>query len=176
MHIGVIGQTMSGKTLFLKCFIQRYRLAGIKSIVLDSLGDPDFNADFCTDSPEQFERVVYSSRSCLVGIDESGDQGKFSAHMAKLARKGRHWGHVCLYSAQKATQINPLIRDQWGAIALFCSGAKTGALFAEEFNEPELLKCVDLRKGEYFYKQRFQPVIKASIFDEVKNLGFYRGK
>jgi hypothetical protein len=46
---------------------------------------------------------------------------------------------------------------------------------AEEFNCDDLKKCTELAKGEYFYKTRFNPLIKGNIFDEIKALGLYRG-
>ena len=174
MHIGVNGMTMSGKSLALKSFIIRFRNQGIKSIVLDPLCDPEFDADFQTDNEIEFIDMVYASRKCLVIVDEAGEAGKFNNAISKLATKGRHWGHTCVFASQKATQMNPLVRDQWGAIMMFTSGRKSGELMSEEFNCPDLKKCTELAKGEYMYKGRFTPMRRGSIFDEIKALGLYR--
>lgn len=174
MHVGVLGMTQSGKTLALKAYIERFKRAGYSSILLDPLNDPEFNVDFQTSNQYEFIDMVFKSKNCLVIVDETGEQGKFNIAVSKLATKGRHWGHTCIFAAQKATQVNTLVRDQWGAVMCFTSGAKSGILLAEEFNCQDLKKCTELRRGEYMYKTRFDPMLRGNIFDEIKKLGLYR--
>ena len=165
MHTLILGMTESGKTTTAKVLIKKFKNQGVKSLVLDPLKDPGFNADYQTDNPDEFLRVVFSSRSCHVYVDESGDAiGHYNPTMQKLATKGRHYGHSCFFITQKATQIPPIIRDQCSQVFLFGSGLQSCKAIAEEFNSKEFLRCTELRQGEFIHKTRFGKASKGNIF------------
>jgi DNA helicase HerA-like ATPase len=155
MHTAIYGMTLSGKSSLAKQIIANLRMKGYKTIVLDPLGDPSFNADFHTQDVKEFERVWKGSRSCFCYIDESGQVGKFSEAMRNAATTGRHWGHSFTFIAQKATQVEPLVREQCSNLFLFRSGRKSRETLAEEFDCDELLKPIKLLeyhsiiRGEY---------------------------
>ena len=176
MHILILGMTESGKSNAGKVLIETMRKRGIKSIVLDPLKDPSFNADFQTDNPDHFINVVFGdARKCLVIVDESGEAiGRYNTTMNQLATRGRHWGHTCVFICQKAVQIAPIIRDQCGAVFMFCSGKPSGKMIGEEFNSDKFLDCTKLRRGEYLYKTRFSDIVEGNVFDDLKSVGLYR--
>lgn len=174
MHLGIFGMTESGKSTTAKVLIEVFKKKGVSSLLLDPLEDPSFNADFKTSDPDLFMKVVFSSEKCLVIVDESGDAiGHYNPVMQKLATKGRHWGHTCIFLTQKATQIPPIIRDQMGAVFLFGSGSQSCKAIAEEFNSKEFLTGSELKKGEFIYKTRFGSPVRGSIF-RVANRIFSR--
>lgn len=154
MHCLILGMTESGKTARAKQLIRQYQRLGIKCIVLDPLQDPSFGADFQTADPVAFEQMWKTSRSCACFIDETGAVGKFNESIRTAATRGRHWGHSFHFLAQKAVQIEPLVRDQCGALFLFRSGLQSRRTLAEEFDQPELLQPVDML--EYHYATRGQ--------------------
>jgi DNA helicase HerA-like ATPase len=152
MHNLVLGMTESGKSELVKRIIKEARSRGIKTIVLDPMHDPGFNADFQTDNPVEFENIWKISRSCFCFVDETGAVGKFSESIREAATRGRHRGHSFFFLAQKATQIEPLVRDQCGGLFLFRSGLQSRKILAEEFDLPELLESVSML--EYHHAER----------------------
>jgi len=143
-HSLLLGMTESGKTSLAKQLIAEFQKKEIKCITLDPLGDPSFGADFITCNPEEFSRIWKNSRGCAVFIDEAGTVGKFSEHIREAATKGRHWGHQFFFLSQKATQIEPLVRDQCSNLFLFRSGLQSRKTLAEEFDAPQLLEPVEM--------------------------------
>jgi len=161
MHTLIIGMTESGKTAHAKQLIAALRKAGRVCIVLDPLCDPAFNADFQTSDPVEFERVWKSSRACHCFIDESGAVGKFAESIRTAATRGRHWGHSFYFMAQKATQLEPLVRDQCGGISLFRTGLTSRKALSEDFDLIELLEPVEML--EYHRAKRSGYVGKRKI-------------
>src|SRR6516165_7136640 len=89
-HCLIFGMTESGKTTLAKRLAQRYRYHEVKVIVLDSLNDPGWSADFQTTDPDEFLQVFWESRRCAIFIDEAGDAvGKYNTVMQRTATRGR---------------------------------------------------------------------------------------
>ncbi len=165
MHCLILGMTSSGKTTLAKKLILQARDRGIMSIVLDPLCDPGFGGDYQTDDPAEFLKIVWNSRSCLIVVDEGSESiGRYESPIIKLATKGRHWGHKCVFLSQRAMQINKTVRDQCTDLALFTSSSSDGKLLSDEFNSPELRNCSSLAKGHYYYTSRFSNVKKFKLF------------
>jgi hypothetical protein len=161
--------TESGKTTYAKKLVSAFKQQGIKSIVLDILCDPDFNADYQTNKQDEFLKTVWNSRSCIVVIDEGAEAvGQYNKAMFSLATRGRHWGHTCVFITQRATGIAPIVRDQCGAVVLFKAGVKNGEMLAEDFSCLELKDCTKLDKGQYLYKSRFGVLKTGNVFTERK--------
>ena len=163
MHSAILGMTESGKTAFAKQLIARLRAAGRVCIVLDPLGDPSFNADFQTSDPVEFERTWKLSRGCHCFIDESGAVGKFSEALRTAATRGRHWAHSFYFLAQKAVQIEPLVRDQCGGLFLFRPGLQSRKTLAEEFDLPELLEQVEMLQYHHATRSGYQGKYKITF-------------
>lgn len=175
MHLMVLGMTGQGKSNTLKILIDRYRKNGGKSILIDPLCDPEFNADFQTDKQDEFLKMVFSSRRCLVLADESGESvGRYNDTMNVLATRGRHWGHTCVFSCQKATQLAPLVRDQCEGLFLFKSGLRSIDLLKDDFACKEIDRALKFEKGEYLYMTRNMDPVYGNIFDDMKAVGLYK--
>lgn len=165
MHSCIYGQTESGKSTLAKRLISRFQNAGYECIVFDPIKDATFNADFSTDNINEFIQRVFSSRECMIFIDESETYFKHkNPQLNKIVTMGRHWGHSVFLLAQRYTQIPPVVRMQASSISLFNSAYEDGKIHAAEWNAAELKKCVDLGRGEYFYKKRFEPLKKFKLF------------
>ena len=163
MHCLLLGMTESGKTSLAKQLIIAFQAKGIHCISLDPLGDPSFGADFVTADPGEFARIWKSSRSCACFIDEAGTVGKFSGHIREAATKGRHWGHHFYFMSQKATQIEPLVRDQCGGLFLFRSGMQSRKTLAEEFDAPQLLEPLEMLQYHHCTRGGYQGIRKLSF-------------
>lgn len=159
--------TGSGKTTLGKQLIKAYKNKGIKTLVLDPLNDPDWNADFQTDNNDEFLSKVFhpESRSCALFIDESGTAiGRYSGTMQRIATQSRHLGHKAHFFTQRGTQLDRTIRDQCSTLFLFTSSSVDGKTYAEEFGWEELKNTRELKRGEAFKVERFSPPQKINVF------------
>ena len=164
-HSLILGMTESGKTSLAKALAAQYKKEGLGVLVLDPMHSPDWNADFQTDDPNEFIRVFFASRSCMVFIDEAGESvGRFDKIMERTATKGRHWGHSVHYIAQRGTLVNRTVRDQCKHLFLFCSALEDCKTLARDFNKPELLQAADFPPGQFFRAGRFQPATIHKLF------------
>jgi hypothetical protein len=157
--------TESGKTTLAKRLARQYKQADVHVIVLDSLNDPEWDCDFQTTDPDEFLRVFWASRRCAVFIDEAGDAvGRYNTVMQRTATRGRHWGHAVHFISQRGVQIAPTVRDQCGHLFLLTSSIADGKVHANEWNRPELMRCNQLKKGNYFHCTRFGELEQGSLF------------
>ena len=169
-HCLIFGMTESGKTTLAKRLAQRYRYHEVKVIVLDSLNDPGWSADFQTTDPDEFLQVFWESRRCAIFIDEAGDAvGKYNTVMQRTATRGRHWGHSVHFISQRGVQLAPTVRDQCSHIFLLTSSSADGKIHAQEWNAPVLASCNTLQKGEYFHATRFGEVTRSNLFGVQTN-------
>jgi len=148
--------TESGKTTIAKRLAAEYKAQGISVIVLDPLADPEWQADFVTEDPDEFLKVFWASRSCAVFIDEAGDAvGRYDEAMIKTATRGRHWGHSMHYLTQRGAMLSRTVRDQCSRLFLFTTAKGDCKIHAEEWNKPELIEASSLQAGHYFYVSRY---------------------
>ena len=163
-HSLILGMTESGKTTKGKRLCVSYRVHGIKSIVLDPMNDPQWNADFQTTDPETFLRMVWASRRCAVFIDEAGTAvGRYNDVMNETATKGRHWGHNMHYLTQGGTQLAPIVRNQCSHLFLFTTALSDAKIHANEWNAPELAKASVLKQFEYYHATRYGECTKCKL-------------
>lgn len=156
MHKLICGTTMSGKTTLAKRLAALYRAKGRKVIVLDELLDPEWNADFITDSPEKFQDVFWASRNCAVFIDEAGDSvGRYNKEMNMTATRGRHWGHICHYISQRPSMLSRNVISQCLEGYAFLLETEDAETLAKRFVLPPLKEASNLSQGEYIYFKRF---------------------
>lgn len=166
-HVLIVGITESGKTTLAKRLCAKYKARGVKTIVLDPLGDPGWHADLQTPSPEDFLSVVKASRSCAVFVDESGEMiGRYNDEMFWLATRGRHYGHNCHFITQRAAQLNPTVRNQCTQAFIFCVSLSDAKTLADEYNKQEIRQANTLAQFECFHVTRFSPVKRLKITKE----------
>ncbi len=162
IHIGITGNSLSGKTTLARRLAALYHAAGRKVIVLDEIMDPRWKteggADFVTDDGDQFLQVYWASQNCVAIIDEAGDSvGRYDKAMAKTATRGRHWGHLNIYVVQAPSMLGKNIRRQWGEVYAFQGDWSDGEALRKEFVQPALDGISELRQGEYIHAMRFGP-------------------
>ena len=164
-HCLILGMTESGKTTLAKRLARGYQARGIRTIVLDPLADPEWQADFQTADADEFLRVFWASQSCAVFIDEAGEAvGRYNAVMSSTATRGRHWGHAVHFVSQRGVQIAMTVRDQCSHLFLFTTALKDAQVHANEWNRPELETANRLAQGNYFHCTRFGVLNRGSLF------------
>lgn len=156
---------MSGKTTLAKKIAANFKANNIACFVLDPLLDPSWGADFITDNPDYFMKIVGESRECALFIDESGESiGRNGGEMNKLATRYRHFGHRAHFIAQRAQQLDKIVRDNCETVYLFRSSKGDCKLLAEEYGHEELETGYALEKGEFFMAARFEKLIRTRVF------------
>lgn len=164
-HSLILGMTESGKTSLAKKLAQQYKANGINILVLDPMGDPEWNADYQTSNPDEFLSVLWNSRSCAAFVDEAGESaGRYDKAMERSATKGRHWGHKMHYISQRGALISPNIRGNCSNLFLFLSGKNDGKVHAEEWAKEELKNCVNLKVGEFYHTSRGGELTRNVLF------------
>lgn len=169
MHVGFFGTTQSGKTTAALEFVKRYAKSGRTSLVLDPVCDPAWRkagADFATDNPDEFVRVVKANPNCSVFIDESSDN-KSDDRLRRMASQFRHAGHNLHYIGHRIIDVQPAVRTCLNAVFLFLSPLKDCQLISEDFVDKGLLKGETLEMGEYLYKKKGFPIKRGDIFEQV---------
>lgn len=159
-HIFVCGMTMSGKSFVAKEIARRVRRAGRAVLLLDPIGDVSWPCTWRTDDPERFLAKAKASQGCLLVVDEAGEalgRGLQARGMQWLVTRSRHNGHRALICAQRATQIEPIFRDNCETLLLFSVFSDSAAIWAESFNDRELLNAPTLRQYHFYLKRRFAP-------------------
>ena len=148
-----MGITETGKTTLAFKLAAIYKRNGTGILVLDPDKRREWNADYITDDPDEFLRVVKVNQRCALFIDEGGQTiGRYSGAMQWLATNSRKWGHKAHFIAQRAQQIDPNVRNQCTAIFLFKQSFDDSKILAREFVADELFEARNLKKGEYLGK------------------------
>jgi hypothetical protein len=160
-HVITIGQTESGKSILNKKLSHWFRKNGIGVAVLDVMRDPGWAADFITDDPDDFLAFVKNPDLCLqcgLFIDEAGQAlDRYADSFAWLTTQSRHHGHVCHLITQRAQQVSPTVRNQCSTLHAFNVNPRDAKIYAEDFNNPEILKAPNLPQGYCIKVQRFKP-------------------
>lgn len=135
--------------------------------MLDPYRSSKWNAEFITEDPEKFLRVVKKSLECAVFIDECGhwvEEG-FESILKWCATNARHYGHNCHFITQRATQVSPTIRDQCRNVFLFVQSYEDAKLIARDKAADDFLKACELKEGEYLGKIGLSgQVYRARVF------------
>lgn len=163
----IVGMTESGKTTLARKLSHDAKARGTGVIVLDTLNDPGWAADFQTSDPDEFIEILWRSQNCAVFIDEAGDSvGRFNTAMEQTATRGRHFGHNCHYISQRHAQLSKTVRDQCRYLALFRSSFDDCKIHAREWARPSLLDGAELAQGDYLFCGRFSDLSRGNVFNE----------
>jgi hypothetical protein len=164
-HSLFLGMTESGKTSLAKQIAAKYAKAGIRVLVFDPLGDPNWVADFQTHNFETFMKEYWASRKCAVFIDEAGEAAQdYDKELIRTATKGRHWGHANHYISQRGAMIPKSLRDQCGNLFIFAQSLDDAKIYAREYNAPEITEVSTFKAGEYFHTTRFTSAKRGKLF------------
>ncbi len=148
-----MGRTLSGKTTLAAQQAAKLKAElGRPLIVLDPNLDPRWQADFITHDAEKFLQVVKQSERCIVVVDESGESiGRYASPLEWLATRGRHWGHMCFFIGQRATQISKNVRTQCANVFIFRQAQSDAQVLAAEYADSSglILQAAELQQGEF---------------------------
>ncbi len=165
-HSLIVGVTMAGKTTLVKRLAGHFSNAGTPVIVLTAFKHDPWPADFVTDDPDEFMRVVFNHTRCLVIVDEAGEYaGQYDKTMMTLATRGRHNGHLCMFIAQRANMINRNIRVNCRNLFLFRSSKQDCELLANDFVADGLEGGSKLNDGECLAFLGNGDPVKINVFD-----------
>lgn len=181
-HSLILGMTESGKTTLGVRLAHAYYGGEWGVLVLDPLCDPRWRPPqddvlenqrrkltgaqfYQTADPDEFLKVFWQSRSCMVFIDESGDAvGRYNIAMQETATKGRHWGHCVHFLSQRGAQINRTVRDQCSHLFLFTTAREDAKIHSIEWNQPRLLEASTLPQGAYLHTTRYGEIERGNAF------------
>lgn len=156
-HTLILGMTMSGKSTLAKYYSQEFKSRGVGVLVLDTMSDPGWCADYVTRDKSQFIKTAKINKKCALFIDEGGQEiGRYAKESAWLATQSRHWGHKSFFISQRASQIDKTVRDQCSSLFCFRVSKKDAEILAEEFAQDELLSCATLDKLHFVRTGRFE--------------------
>lgn len=118
-HIGVFGQTGTGKTVLLREYCKLAKSAGFSVLALDNNFDID-PVDWRTDDIYEFIDVLKKSRNCFGIVDEGSQTVRWGdSRISWLGKTSRHFGHRLVFSSQRPVDITLDIRSQCGKIHAF---------------------------------------------------------
>jgi hypothetical protein len=153
MHVLILGITETGKTTLAFRLASSYREQGVNVLVLDPDRRREWGATFITDDPDEFLRIAKLNTKCALFVDESGVMiGRYSGAMQWLATNARKWGHKAHFIAQRATQLDPLIRTQCTVLYLFRQSPTDAKILSNDFVVSGLEDAAELPKGHYLFK------------------------
>jgi hypothetical protein len=112
-----------------------------------------------TDDFFKFETAFWSSRFCLVFIDEGLDVSKdYADNLRRMFTKGRHiqketggGGHSVTLIAQTFMYCNATARKQTTQAFIFRCAMSDARALADQFAAPELLKACSLQPLNYYH-------------------------
>lgn len=162
---------MTGKTTLVTRLLQnpKFRLER-PCIILDPNLDERWPHDegvFLSHNKELFLQAVKhpDNYGSIVVVDESGESiGRNGGDMAWLATRGRHYGHQCIFIAQRAMQVDVNVRTQCANMFIFRQGDSDAKILAAEKASNEIKQAPDLQKGEYLAVVGLNPVVKKKLF------------
>lgn len=167
-HTLIVGKTMSGKTTLAKKLVNGASSEGVPLLVLTPFAeDATWQADFVTDDPEKFLKMVFNTTRCQVVIDEAGETiGQFDKSMNKIATRGRHYGHQAFFIAQRPTMINVNTRTQCTNCFCFMQWGTESKELVKDFADALFVEAPNLKQGECIAKVGYKPAFKLNVFTE----------
>lgn len=168
-HRAIVGQTGSGKTFAAQQIARDAVSAGRGVLVLHKPREqwplPRSPLVWQTSDPDAFERMYWKAKSCLCFMElADADVEKHDARFWKMFTQGRHEGHRNFYLSQRAAQVHPNIRENCESLMLFSVPMKGAKLWADEFNDAELLNAVKLPPRWFYFKEsRFKPAALMTL-------------
>lgn len=164
-HVLIVGITQSGKSTLARELLRHYQARDIGALVLDPICDPQWQADYQTDSPEAFLDTARRSWQCALFIDESGEMiGRYNDSMFWCATQARHRGHRSHFITQRPAQLAKTVRDQCTRLCVFAVSPSDAKLLADEWNKAELIEAPGLPAGQFWDVQRFGPPVLRRVF------------
>jgi hypothetical protein len=164
-HALIVGQTQSGKSRLAKELGRAAMASGYGVLVFDPLRDPEWSecAALVTDQWPTFYASARASTGCYLVIDEPGELPKeYRDELTWCARMSRHRGHRCLFLAQRATLVPPVVRDNCPHGYIFRVTPDSAQVLSAVFG-PAVEAAPELGQHYFLEFHPFQPVQTRKI-------------
>lgn len=167
LHVMILGQSTSGKSVLGKTFAQAYLDKGVGVLVYDPLNDSDWPCHFKTDNIEEFLEVFAETEEAALFVDEAWEVfgvGQKQNHI--IATRGRH--QMCrlhMMSQRSYSAIAPIVRDQCSDLFAFNLALKDAEELAKDWNDKSIQRIADFVPGQYLHKRRMKPANEYRLFD-----------
>jgi hypothetical protein len=158
----IIGGSKCGKTtLAVALVLLMWRRHRLRSLVYTPF--PKKNnwgpTAWVTDNLDAFKRVVFGVKGCAVFWDESSDSlDRYSSDDRKFFTRIRHEHKAFFLIAHDLKVMTPLMRGNLSDLYIFAQGPKRAAVYAEEFNDGDLMQLTQLQKREFVHKRPFEKI------------------
>lgn len=165
LHVGIFGPGDSGKTfLAQQISADLWNRAGIRSIVLDPNLEKGWGKHcFVTDSEDVFQRVFWAEERCAVFIEEATETIARDKKKSGFFTRGRHRGHKIYVIGHDGMNLLRVQRQQLHTVFLFKQLEDCGRVWAEQFADPTILQCVNLRQYEFLVCRNWHPAEKRIL-------------
>jgi hypothetical protein len=159
IHRAIVGGVGSGKTYYCQQTARAFKQAGIGVLVLHKPREPWPAASWQTDDPERFKTIYWKAKRCACFMElADADVSKYDGDFVKMFTLGRHEGNRNFYISQYSKQVHPVIRMNCSSLVLFATHRSAAKMWAEEFNDDELLKACQLPPRWFYLKRsRYTP-------------------
>ncbi len=162
-HATIAGITESGKTYLARSLARGFVRSGVKTLVLHKPLEKwsAQEATWQTADPDSFLGMFKRARGCACFMELSdASVSKWDKGFHECFSQGRHLGHRCHFLTQRAATVHPTIRENCTAVYLFCSAPPGCRVWADEFNDPFLLRAASLPPHTFIHKPaRFAPCV-----------------
>lgn len=170
---GFFGGSLSGKTTLAKHISAAiYRRYGIKSLVLDPVGD-DWGPHakvFSAAQEDEFWREVWASRRMAIFVDEGTEMIGRDKELIPAFTRIRHLGHIFHVIGHRGDSLLPVMRDQIGTLYLFRQTPKSSEIWQECFACEEIEAATRLKQYEFLICERYDkktrlPAVRKRMLD-----------
>lgn len=166
---GAFGPKLSGKTtLAARIVLEHWQKMGIKALILDPHVDewgrwPREAVGFVTADEKKFWQVVWSSKSCLVVVEEAAATIRRERNLIPVFTRLRHCKHKLFVIGHSGMDLLPVMREQFDTLYLFRQPESAAKVWAEVMTEKRLLESVNLRQYEFLSHSLFGKPVKMKL-------------
>ncbi len=168
MHIFCVGMTLHGKTYLVKKLVKHLLSTGRFDgcLVCDPNCEPKsvWPAVYTTDDPMKLKAVALRNRNCILVHEECGEQmppgSKIASDCKYFATRCRHQGHISIFVAQRAQDIDRRFRGQCTQGFLFRQTPMDAEYTSKMLGYTEYLNLAKLEKYDFL---TFAPGVTPSL-------------
>lgn len=166
INAGIFGPKLSGKTTLAKEISKsKWRLNGLKSIVLDPNLEIWGPQAFVTNDPEKFDAMIWKERNCIVFMEEAAVTINRDRDRMSIFTRLRHQEHMLVISGHSGGDLLPGMRQQFDTLFLFRQPGSAAKVWAEVFSDKRIFTCMNLNQYEFLHCELFKEprVLKLKI-------------